>query len=204
MAIVASASTEIDLPPAGNHLAICFQVIDLGTQKEEFKGEVKFQRKIRISFELPEEKKKFKEDDIEKPYVISKEYTLSLGKKANLRHDLESWRSKGFTEEELKGFDLAKLLGAPGYVQVIHKTSGKGNDYAVVNSITSKPKSVQAPPLTNPKLEFSLSEFSQSIFDSLPDFLKEKIKKSPEYNEIISGQKEYSFEEKSGEPEDIF
>jgi len=38
--------------------------------------------------------------------MISKRYTMSLGEQSTLRKDLESWRGKKFTPEELQGFDL--------------------------------------------------------------------------------------------------
>ena len=36
--------------PAGNHLAVCYEVIDLGTQEANFNKEVKHQRKVWIGF----------------------------------------------------------------------------------------------------------------------------------------------------------
>jgi hypothetical protein len=68
------------------------------------------QRKIRLTFELPTELKVFDEEKGEQPTVLGKKYTLSLSEKAFLRKDLESRRGKQFTEEEMKGFDIAKLV----------------------------------------------------------------------------------------------
>ena len=36
---------------AGNHFSICVGLIDIGTQKREFKGKVKYDREIRLCFE---------------------------------------------------------------------------------------------------------------------------------------------------------
>ena len=112
MPLIATAPKNTDYSPieAGTYLARCVQVIDLGTQTIEYMGELKQYRKVRLAFETPTETKIFKEENGEQPYMLSKEYTLSLGDKANLRADIESWRGKTFTQEELEGFDLANIL----------------------------------------------------------------------------------------------
>ena len=38
--------------PAGMHLARCYKIIDLGTQKSEYKGDVKLLSKVMIQFEV--------------------------------------------------------------------------------------------------------------------------------------------------------
>lgn len=190
MAIVAknSGGGSFELVPADNHLGLCYQVIDLGTQKESFQGKEKLQRKIRITFELPDIQKEFKQGEGLKPYTISKEYTLSLSEKSNLRKDLQSWRGKPFTEEELEGFDLARLLGKPCLIQVIHKDGANGK-YSMIQSITSMPKSMNAPKeAVNPILEFSMDEFSQDKFDKLPTYIQEKIQESMEFKEGLHKQ----------------
>ena len=136
MAIIAKGNNNegFELIEAGVHLGLCYGVIDLGTQKVTFQNEIKLQRKVRILFELPNLKKEFKAGEGEKPFSISKEYTLSLDAKANLYKDLVSWRGKQFSEEELEGFDISKLLGKPCQIQIIHK-QGKNGDYAAIQSL---------------------------------------------------------------------
>ena len=77
MAITAkNESKPRELIPAGNYIARCYQMLQIGTVEEEYKGEKKMQEKVRISWELPTELKVFKEENGEQPLVISKEYTL--------------------------------------------------------------------------------------------------------------------------------
>ena len=52
---------------------------------------------------IPDEKAIFDEEKGLQPFVLSKGHTLSLYEKANLRHNLESWRGKQFTAEEWPG-----------------------------------------------------------------------------------------------------
>ena len=101
---------EFDVIPEAIHHAICYGVYDLGTHINPTFG--KSEHKVLIQWELPGQR-----IDIEKegkmvnlPRAISKRYTLSLHKKANLRKDLESWRGKSFTEQEEEAFDIIKLL----------------------------------------------------------------------------------------------
>lgn len=185
MAIIAKdgGGNSFELVEAGVHLALCYGVIDLGTQKEVFQGAEKLLRKVRLIFEIPNLRKEFKAGEGEKPFSISKEYTLSLSEKSNLFKDLVSWRGKQFTQEELEGFDLSKLLGKPCQVQIIHK-QGKNGEYAFLQGITAIMKGTNYPKLTiNPICEFSVDDFSKSKFDSLPEYLRKKIEESMEFKE---------------------
>ena len=205
MAIIAKGNNNegFELIEAGVHLGLCYGVIDLGTQKVTFQNEIKLQRKVRILFELPNLKKEFKAGEGEKPFSISKEYTLSLDAKANLYKDLVSWRGKQFTEEELEGFDISKLLGKPCQIQIIHK-QGKNGDYAAIQSITPIMKGTDYPKQTvNAQVEFSVDEFSKSKFESLPEYLRKKIEESIEYKEGILKEK-YSPSENQTEDAPIF
>lgn len=73
--------------PAGNHIAICYRLIDLGTQLVEWKGAKKTQRKVLISWELPNELMT-EGEYAGQPFTIGRRYTWSMSDKANLRHDL--------------------------------------------------------------------------------------------------------------------
>lgn len=199
--IIRKNGSTPDPVPAGNHVARCIQLVDMGTQKSEWKGQVKIQAKVRITWELPEVTKVFKEGEPEKPYLISKTYTASLHEKAALAKDLESWRGKAFTAEEREGFDLKKVLGATCLLNVIHENKD-GTIYANIASISQIPKGMPVKPAVNPLLCFSFGEFSREVFDSLPDFLKDKIRLSPEYAHATNGAQHS--EEYSDEIPDIF
>jgi hypothetical protein len=178
-----------ELVPAGNQVARCYSMVHLGTNIEEYMGEKKAMNKVRISWELPEEMRVFDEAKGEQPMSISKEYTLSMFEKANLRKELEGWRGKGFTEEEAKVFDITKLLGKSCLLNIIHKTSKTGNEYAVINSISGLPKGMDCPKQINPTFEFNFQDkFDLKILESLPQFIRDKIKTSFEYKAINNPQ----------------
>lgn len=127
MAIVAKDTRKEFTPaPEGLHQSVCVDVVDLGMQD----GQWGPKPKVRLVWQLdrlnPETGKRF---------TVSQQYTLSLNEKANLRHHLEAWRGKKFSPQELQGFDLEKLLGVNGQVQVVHALSDDGRIWANVQAI---------------------------------------------------------------------
>lgn len=155
-------------------------MIDLGTHDKIWEGKSRKSHEIRISWELPLETADFGKG--EQPFAVHKTYTLSLSEKANLRHDLETWRSRPFTEAELAEFDVSKVLGAACMVTVTH-VEKKGSRYANVTAVTAIPKGMVCPILVNPLVEFSLETHDETVFRSLPDFLKELIESSDEWKQ---------------------
>lgn len=188
MPIIASESTNKpkQLPPDGTHLARCYSVIDLGTQQTPF-GE---SRKVRLTWELPTEKVVFDEDKGKQPFVISREYTLSLHEKSNLRHDLERWRGREFTEKELKGFDMMSLLGVPCLVTIIHKTSDNGKAFARMDGVSAVPKNTVFPDQINPSVSYSIEDGANDVYQALPEWLRKKIDLSSERSTDVKQQDE--------------
>jgi hypothetical protein len=118
-----------------------------------------------------------------KPLIQTRNYTLSLGEKASLRKDLESWRGKSFTDDELRGFDLTNLLDKWCMITVQHRESN-GKTYADAVAVTPVPAVVAKaglPSGVNPTLLFDMQKFDQAVFDSLSDGLKNQIQQSAEF-----------------------
>jgi hypothetical protein len=179
---------EKELIEAGNYVARCYKMIEIGTVDEEFLGVKKQMHKVRIGWELPTELKTFNPEKGEQPCVIDKEYTLSLADKANLRKDLQSWRGKAFSDDEAEAFDITKLLGVPCMLNIIHVQGKKDptKTYQAIGSVSPMPKGLVCPPQVNDTFVFDYENFDDEKFNSLPDFLKEQIVKTPEYKEAIS------------------
>lgn len=190
MSIIASSkgsATAREPIPAGAYAARCYSVIDLGTQANPFEPG-KSRRLVRITWEIPDERRVFNEEKGAQPCVISKEFTLSLGDNSNLRTFLTSWRGKGFTEEEAKGFDVAKLIGAPCLLNIIHVAGKKDPSkmYDEIGGITPLPKGMVCPAQENPSFEFSIQEWDLAAYESMPNFLKEKVAASTEYQTLLA------------------
>lgn len=184
MPIIASdKGTPRELIPAGNYLARCYQMVELGTLTEVIMGTSKTLHKVRIGWELPTELKVFKEGEPERPLAISMDFTLSMNPKATLRKMLASWRGKDFTEEEAKAFDITKLIGAACMLNVIHKpgVADPSKMYEKISSISPLAKGTTCPPAINPPFMLSYDEWDDQKFFSLPDFIQDKIKSSAEF-----------------------
>ena len=165
---------------AGNHIGLCYSVIDLGTQHQDaFTWEGKpiaesNKPKILIMWEIPAEQVEI--DGEMKPVVISKFYNAFFSDRASLRIHLEAWRGKGFTEEELSGFNIGNLLGKACMVNVVHK-DGK----AKVAGIAAMPKGMPVPEQTNESILFDLDNYDQATFDKISEGIQNIIKRSPEW-----------------------
>jgi hypothetical protein len=136
VAIVASAesggSTKY-LHPAGQFIAVCIDVIDLGMVDVNWQGNIKKQHKAVIRFWCGEN------NEEGEPLFVGERFTLSLHEQSALRPFLEAWRGKVFTAEELRGFDLEKLIGVPALIQVTHATRNE-RTFANITSIMMPPK----------------------------------------------------------------
>lgn len=128
MPIVVKEENVTEPIPVGMHQAVCAMVCDIGTHKGEYQGKQTIRHQAVVIWELDE--KKTLGAFAGERFQASKFYTLSLDEKANLRKDLQSWRGKTFTPDELKGFDIEKLVGANCFINVIHK-DGKAKITAI-------------------------------------------------------------------------
>lgn len=182
-----------ELIPAGNYIARCYQMIQIGTVDEVVLGTVKSLNKVRIGWELPEELKVFNQDKGEQPCVISKEFTLSMHEKSNLRKTLASWRGKDFTEDEAKSFDITKLLSVPCMLNIIHKPgkTDPSKTYEEIGSVSPLPKSVKCPPQISNTMLLEYENFNWELFNALPDFIKQKVQSSAEFKEMQSPQEKH-------------
>lgn len=162
-------------PETGNWPATCIRIIDLGTQEREYQGKTSYRRQSLIIWEIDGQV-----DDQGQPITISKAYTASLGDKANLRKDLESWRGRPFTADELAGFDVRNLLGKPCLLNLI-KVQGQKGEKVVIATISALPKGMPAPNApVHPQYIYSLDEHDQAIWDTLSDGIKGWINRSQE------------------------
>jgi hypothetical protein len=172
---------EFELPPSGSHLAICYRIVDLGTQQTTYKEQIKHQHKIMLSWELCEEKMR---DG--RPFSVHKRFTLSSHKKATMRQFLEAWRGVPFSDADFGTFDIGNLLAKPCMVGIVHENNN-GNTYANISSIMRMPKGLPLPTLENEVVYFSLNNFDQNLFEKLSDGLKAVIQRSPEYQKLKGG-----------------
>lgn len=168
---------DFEQPEAGTYSANSYKLIDLGTQTGEYQGKQTVRRQVIIGWEIDEPMSDGR------PFAVTKFYTASLSEKATLRHDLESWRGRAFTEDELGGFDLHAILSKPCMLTLTRTDKNKTK----VTAVSKLPKGMPAMKPVNPPLYFSLDDFDAEVFASLSDGIKRMIMQSPEYQEVMRG-----------------
>lgn len=174
MPAIPEEGAEFESPPLGTHMAVCTEIVDLGTQPQSFGGDNWDAHQIVMFWELTEERTSGGH-----PFRVLRYYTWSMSTKSNLRKDLESWRSKPFTKEEFGKFDIKNVLGA--HCQVIIGTGDNGK--VKVTGVAGWPKGVPKPkPSVTPSMVWlSAAEFDTEAYEALSEYWRSKIKGSPEY-----------------------
>lgn len=175
MSMVASDNGGIEIPKleGGVYTSISSAMVDLGLQKsEKFKTT---QRKFMLIWTIQGEEVEINGE--KQARQISKEYSFSLNEKSTLRKDLQAWRGKTFSEEELKGFNILTILNKACQLQIIleEKNNKKYNNIA---GIMSLPKGSTIEELEN-TYYFDMENFETwGNFQKIPNWIQEKIKKA--------------------------
>jgi hypothetical protein len=187
-----SGSGNFKRVPAGSHIARCFSVADLGTHTINGQFGEKTNLRIRLAWEV------FGEDENNQPLTIdidgkpmpmtiNKTYTLSLAEKASLRKDLSAWRGRDFTAEELKSFDVSKLVGVYSMLNVT-VSEANGKTYSNVAGISPLHKSMEKPSPVHKNQLFDLDDVDMGVFNTFHKSLQDYIKKSPEWSVFVNSK----------------
>ena len=190
MGLVAKAeegSSFIPVPP-GMHLARCYRIVDLGTQESTYMGNIKHVPRVLFQFEVHSEDTEGKPllTSSGEPMTVSKTFTLSLAEKATMRRDLQTWRGKEFTKEELRGFELKNVLGQWAMITVAENESN-GKTYTNIANINPVPATIKKNGLPEGKNDlklFSIEDADMGLFETFSDYLKDRIRKSPEWERL--------------------
>ncbi len=174
--IVSRSDKDYEPLPLGLIPAICVNYFDLGWQRGY---RDKPQHKVVLLFEL-----EAKRNDGTR-FLATKKYTASLGEKANLLKDLQSWRGVAFSAQELKGFDLDAIKGKPCQLNLVQIVKGNGDPYVVVDAILRPHRSWKPfTPETSP--------------DFVPDWVLEALEQQiphdidPRYPDPSPGEEDYT------------
>ena len=196
-----------DLPnlQPGIYQGTCYSIVDMGTTDQEYKGVKNKKTRVHLSFEIthaldPENNPITMEDG--RPFGVFKTYTASLFEAARLRQDLESWRGKRFTEQELKGFDISNLIGCTARIEVglTAPTDFYPGGKTKILALREPREGVKKIDTVNDAVIFDLDVYlddfrgKQSpeskamcdIFFDLPTWIKKEIESSYEYDAVNS------------------
>lgn len=181
---------ERELVPQGNHVARLYRIINIGTIDTGFQnedGSPKKQSKVRLYWELPNEMREFEYEGEKKtqPMSISREVTLSLYKSekhtAVLRTITHALLGVTLKDEEAEVFDIEELLGKACMVEVSHETTKDGKVFAKAVGFGSIPKGMTVPDQVNDNRVDNVRTMSQEDIETLPEWLRDKMKSSDEY-----------------------
>lgn len=196
----ASSGKQYTPVPAGVHQGICVAIYDIGTQVPKDPNH-KAARKVWFTWELPHETVEV--DGEQKPRYLSEKFTLSMHKKGKLLPMLQSWRGTPFTADELKGFDLAGLIGRNCQLNVTHTPSIKDPSkvFANVSAVIPLPKGM--PPVA-PKTKTTVYDIPEAgpivIPKDMPEWIANQIKESVEYKERMGNS--VAIPDETGEADD--
>ena len=155
MSMTASVGGGMDFPecPTGLHPAVCYKLVDIGTQPNEKYPE---KRQIILGFEIPGEMVEYTKDGEtnEVPQTVSKFLTLSMHEKSNLRKIVQSWTGRVLSDADAAEYDLSRMLGQAAYINVIHKPNGK----ATIETVMALPNGLEVPEQINDTVYYSIDE----------------------------------------------
>lgn len=192
MRIKDKAKAKVPAIEPGVYMAVCVGVIDLGEQYSEmFKN---YRNEVQIVWEIPSETVEI--DGETKPRQLSRTFSVATSRKANLRAIISSWNGKTYSDDEFGELDLFAQIGKPCMLNVVLNDSG---EYSNVDSVVPMPKGVPAPVSTTPPIRWDMDAWDDAVFQTLPEWARDKIKKSTQYTKQHTPTDKIDFQD-NGEP----
>lgn len=164
IAPVGGGGNYAQVPIAQNIHAVCFAIAALGDapQKDFSTGAMVNVPTVFLGFSCGN-------DEEGREMTIWKRYRFSYNERANLRKDLEMWRDKDFTDEEIKKFPLSNVLGRK--CTICTDTTSGGNP-----KITKiKPERDGNELVAENTFIYDRDDPAQAHFDELPKFIKDLV-----------------------------
>lgn len=160
--------------PAGQYLAVCVGVFDLGEQySEKFKS---YSPKLMITFDIPAVT--IEVDGKQEPRQLSREFTISGKNNSKLREFITAWNGVQYSDEAFGEFDPLTQIGKPAMLSVVLNETG---EYANINAIMPLFPGMSAPTTSTQYKIWDMDAWDDKAFEELPAWVQEKIKKSTQY-----------------------
>jgi len=158
---------------AGRYKAICYKIVDAGTRAESYKGGKPKPRTL--------------------VYLYWEVTHVQMGDDGDEFWDeIRMEDGRKFTDEEIAGFDITKLLGKTCEFDVVTYQKTDGSSGTAVEGIYKPEGGVKAEETENEQTVFDLDVYAKEftgesdeeskrmcdVWDDLPDWLKEMIEES--------------------------
>lgn len=202
MGLIVKNKKGVSIPPmaAGTYISVCVGIVDLGEQySEKFK---KYSDKVLVIWEIPSQT--IEVDGELKPRWLSKDFASSLNEKSNLCKFLVPWRGRAFSEEELDesgaGFDLKTMLGTGCMLSVTIGKRDDGSEYNAIAASVGLPDGIPVPTTATELIAFDTDAWDDKVFESLPEWVRDRIKKSTQYQKLHAPDNAVDFKEPLDQP----
>lgn len=160
--------------PAGQYLAVCVGVYDLGEQySEKYKN---YSPKLMITFDIPSVT--IEVEGKQEPRQLSREFTISGKNNSKLRAFISSWNGVQYSDEAFGEFDPLTQVGKPAMINVLLNETG---EYANIDTIMPLFPGLTPPTTGTPLKVWDMDKWDDKAFAELPAWVQDKIKKSTQY-----------------------
>ena len=169
----------------GQFVGQCVDTIDLGEKVQDFPGTKPYlAQTCALVFRTGE-----KNPDTGEFIDVAREFTVSMGEKANLRKFLEQWRGRPYTKEQIEaGVPLDKLTGNHALLTIAHRTSAKQRVYATIAACVGIPKQMAAT-VTDYRAEYERAEWwatkKQEYAAAAAKFKGEQMAPGAEWEDVV-------------------
>jgi hypothetical protein len=128
---ISSSGGDYENLAPGRYQATCYKLIDAGTREESYQdGPLRKRHVVYVYWEVTHKQEvddgKERWEEVRMAdgrwFSASKKYTASLNENAALFKDLKSWRGRPFTDADLSGFELPKILSVTAELEMIPQT----------------------------------------------------------------------------------
>jgi hypothetical protein len=136
VSLILKRNGDFNPAPEGLHRAVCVDVIDLGVRDSQWGPK----HQIVLVWEIDA----LRDDGA--PHQVRAIFSASLHEKSKLYGVLKSWRGRAFTPQELAGFDMEKVIGAPCRVVISHTVGKDGCIYPAVVSVMPAERGLELTP----------------------------------------------------------
>lgn len=166
-------------PEAGVHVARLIEILDIGKQVDKFDQDGR--NKLEFIWELPESLHVFHEDKGEQPLIVSRAYGNTLGRGSKMKAMIEGMLGKSID----KDFDLLSLKYKLCQLNLTLEEDGEYTNAVIQTAMPLGKEQLKVKyPHFNDWRVLDLDEFDQEVFDSLPQWKRDKIAKSETFKAL--------------------
>ena len=196
---VSNSGGEYENLEPGRYKATCFKLVDAGTREESYQdGPLRKRHIVYVYWEVTHKQEvdsgeeRWEEVRMAdgRPFSASKKYTASLNENAALFKDLKSWRGRPFTDADLAGFELPKVLGVTAELEMIKQN--KDTDKVKVEGVYKPEGGMKKTQTINGLHSFDIDVYSQEfvgksssesklmcdMIEDMPPWMQEMIEES--------------------------